>query len=158
MFGTSSGEHALRDGPSLPLGALAREGSGSFELVEIFQMRWVPRRFTGLSKSMWRGRGPGAGSFVRDLGPFPLCLVLLVPANRKDVPDRCLGPAAESTPWGWAVFAAGHRGPAGCGSLEGGEIFQMHGLGGPQFRRGGVRSLFGTTAFVASRFTPVCRS
>ena len=50
---------------------------------------------TGLSTSMWRGRGPGAGRFVRCLGPLPLCVVLLVQANRNDASDRCLGPAAE---------------------------------------------------------------
>ena len=50
---------------------------------------------TGLSTSTWRGRGPGAGRFVRCLGPVPLCVVLLVQANRNDASDRCLGPAAE---------------------------------------------------------------
>ena len=50
---------------------------------------------TGLSTSTWRGRGPGAGRFVRSLGPLPLCVVLLVQANRNDASDRCLGPAAE---------------------------------------------------------------
>ena len=50
---------------------------------------------TGLSTSTWRGRGPGAGRFVRCLGPLPLCVVLLVQANRNDASDRCLGPAAE---------------------------------------------------------------
>ena len=52
---------------------------------------------TGLSTSTWRGRGPGAGRFVRCLGPLPLCVVLLVQATRNDTSDRCLGPAAEST-------------------------------------------------------------
>ena len=50
---------------------------------------------TGLSTSTWRGRGPGAGGFVRCLGPLPLCVVLLVQANRNDASDRALGPAAE---------------------------------------------------------------
>ena len=52
----------------------------------------------GLSKSMWRGRGPGAGRFVRDLGPLPLCVALLVQANRNHTSHRDLGPTAESTP------------------------------------------------------------
>ena len=46
---------------------------------------------------MWRGRGPGAGRFARCLGPLPLCVVLLVQANRNHTSDRDLGPAAEST-------------------------------------------------------------
>ena len=29
------------------------------------------------------------------MGPLPLCVVLLVQANRNDASDRCLGPAAE---------------------------------------------------------------
>ena len=47
---------------------------------------------------------PCVGRFVRDLGPFPVCVVLLVRANRSHTSDRglgppasdrCLGPAAE---------------------------------------------------------------
>ena len=59
-LGTSSGEHALRDGPSLPLGALARVGCGSFELVEIFQMRFIARRFTPVCRSRCGTRGRSA--------------------------------------------------------------------------------------------------
>ena len=54
----------------------------------------------GLSKSMWHPRaerGPGVGRFVRALGPFPLCVVFRVRANRNDTSDRALGPAAEGT-------------------------------------------------------------
>ena len=50
---------------------------------------------TGLSTSMWRGRGPGAGRFVRCLGSLPLCVVLFVQADRNYTSDRCLGSAAE---------------------------------------------------------------
>ena len=67
----------------------------------IFQMRWVPRRFTPVCRSRCGAggadRGPGAGRFVRDLGPLPLCVALLVQANRNGTSDRDLGPAAEST-------------------------------------------------------------
>ena len=98
---TGSGEHALRDGPSLPLGIGAREGCGSLERVEIFQMRPIARRFTPVCRSRCGAggadRGLGAGRFVRGLGPFPLCVVLLVQANRNHTSDRDLGPAAEST-------------------------------------------------------------
>ena len=54
----------------------------------------------GLSKSMWHPRaerGPGAGRFVRVLGSLPLCVLLLVQADRKDTSHRALGSAAEST-------------------------------------------------------------
>ena len=116
-MGPAAGEQALRDGPSLPLGTVAREGCGSLERVEIFQMRPIARRFTPVSRSRCGAggadRGPGAGGFALCLGPPPLCVVSLVQANGNDIPDRCLGPAAESTPSGWAVPAAGHRGPAG---------------------------------------------
>ena len=37
---------------------------------------------------------PCVGRFVRDLGPFPLCVVLLVRANRSHTSDRGLGPPA----------------------------------------------------------------
>ena len=52
---------------------------------------------TGLSTLTWLGRGPGAGRFARCLGLLPLCVVLLVQANRNDTSDRAMGPAAEST-------------------------------------------------------------
>ena len=45
----------------------------------------------GLSKSMWRpraDRGPGAGRFVRGLGPRRLCVVLLMQANGGDTPGE----------------------------------------------------------------------
>ena len=54
----------------------------------------------GLSKSMWHlraERGPGAGRFVWVLEPLPLCVLLLVQADRKDTSHRALGSAAEST-------------------------------------------------------------
>ena len=48
---------------SLPLGAVAREGCGSLELVEIFQMRIILRRFT----PVWRSRcGVGVADRGRD--------------------------------------------------------------------------------------------
>ena len=54
----------------------------------LFQMRWVARRFTPVCRSRCgaRGadRGPGAGRFVRALGPLLLCVILLVQANRND--------------------------------------------------------------------------
>ena len=70
----------------------------------------------GLSKSMWGGRGPGAGRFVRGLGPLSLCVGLLVHANRNDTSDRGLGPLVQNpgprgqqrsarSP-GWDVFRA----------------------------------------------------
>ena len=90
-----------RDGPSLPQGTGAREGCGSLERGEIFRMRVSPRRFTPVGRSRCGAggaeRGPGAGRFARCLGPPPLCVVSLVQANANDIPDRCLGPAAEST-------------------------------------------------------------
>ena len=94
---------------------VAREGCGSVERVEIFQMRYVPRRFTRVGQSRCGAggadRGPGAGRFVRDLGPLPLCVVLLVQANRNHTSDRDLGPAAESTLSGMGrVPAAGRFG------------------------------------------------
>ena len=100
--------------PVPPLPA-AREGRGSLELVEIFQMRWIARRFTPVCRSRCGAggadRGPGAGRFVRDLGPLPLCVVLLVQANRNHTSDRDLGPAAESTLSGMGrVPAAGRCG------------------------------------------------
>ena len=61
---------------------------------------YSPQIHAGLSKSMWHPRaerGPGAGRFVRALGPFPLCVVSGVRANRNDTSDRALGPAAERT-------------------------------------------------------------
>ena len=38
---------------------------------------------------------PVDGRPVRCLGSLPLCVVLLVQADRKDTSDRCLGSAAE---------------------------------------------------------------
>ena len=88
-----------RDHPVPPLPG-AREGRGSLELVEIFQMRPIPRRFTPVCRSRCGAggaeRGPGAG-VVRAMGPRRLCVVLLVQANRDDTSDRAMGPAAEST-------------------------------------------------------------
>ena len=40
---------------------------------------------------MWRpraDRGPGAGRFVRDLGPLPLSVALLLQANRNHTSHR----------------------------------------------------------------------
>ena len=91
---------------------------------------------------MWRplaARGPGAGRFVRCLGPLPLCAVLLVQADRNETSDRCLGSAAESTlsgmgrPCRWALVAREGR-----GSVERVEIFEMR--------------------IIPRRFTPVCPS
>ena len=87
-----------RDHP-VPVLPGAREGRGSLELVEIFQMSMVPGRFTPVCRSRYgagaAGRGAGAGRFVRAMGPLPLCVVLLVQANRNDTSDRGLGSAAE---------------------------------------------------------------
>ena len=95
MPGTCSGGHALRDGPSLLLGTVAREVCGSVELVEIFQMREVPRSFRPVCRSRCGAggadRGPGAERFVRDFGPLPLCAALLVQANINHISDRDLG-------------------------------------------------------------------
>ena len=49
--GISSGEHALRDGPSVRGVRFAREGRGSLEGVEIFQMRIAVGRFTPVCRS-----------------------------------------------------------------------------------------------------------
>ena len=80
---------------------VARGGCGWVERVEIFQLRYVPRRFTRVGQSRCGAggavRGPGAGRFVRCLGSLPLCVVFLVQANGNDTSDRCLGSAAEST-------------------------------------------------------------
>ena len=94
------------------------------------QMRIAPRRFTPVCRSRCgaggAGRGPGAGRFRRGLGSLPLCVALLVQANRNDTSDRGLGSAAESTlsgmgrPCRWALVAR-----EGCGSVERVEIFQM---------------------------------
>ena len=66
---------------------------------------------TVLSTSTWRERGPGAGRFVGCLGPVPLCVVLLLQANRNGIFDRDLGPAAEITLSGMGrVPAAGRFG------------------------------------------------
>ena len=99
---------------------------------------------TGLSTSTWRGRGPGAGRFVRCLGPVPLYAALLVQANRNDASDRCLGPAAEcecalvcecECECGCACYCECAR-ECECECVSG--IFQMR--------------------WVPRRFTPVCRS
>ena len=92
----------------------AREGRGSLEGVEIFQMRFIAKSFTPVCRSRCGagglGRGTGAGRFVRCLGPLSLCVVLLVQANRNDTSDQALGPAAESTlsgigrPCRWALW------------------------------------------------------
>ena len=74
------------------------------------------------------------------MGPLPLCVVLLVQANRNDASDRCLGPAAEcecalvcecECECGCACYCE-----CECECVSG--MFQMR--------------------WVARRFTPVCRS
>ena len=73
---------------------IARARRDLSNVVSFFQIHG------GLAKSMWRpraDRGPGAGRFVRPMGPLPLCVVLLVQANRNDTSDQAIGPAAEST-------------------------------------------------------------
>ena len=83
------------------MGTGAREGGGPLERVEIFQMRWIARRFTPVCRSRCGAggadRGPGAGRFVRNLAHRPLRVILLVQANRKDTLARNLAQAAEST-------------------------------------------------------------
>ena len=78
-----------RDSPVPPLPG-AREGRGSLELVEIFQMRPIAKRFTPVCRSRYgagaAGRGAGAGGSVRVSGTHPLCAVLLVQANRTTRP------------------------------------------------------------------------
>ena len=79
----------------------AREGRGSVELVEIFQMRIVACRFTPVCRNRCgaggAGRGPGAGWSDRRLGTAPLRAALCVQANRNDTLAGRLGTAAEST-------------------------------------------------------------
>ena len=101
-----------KDAPVPPLPG-AREGRGSLELVEIFQMRPSPGRFTPVCRSRCGTRGrtavpaPGGSYGQWDHSP---CVVLLVQANRNHTSDRAMGPAAESTlsgmgrPCRWALW------------------------------------------------------
>ena len=86
---------------SLPLGALAREGCGSLELVEIFQMRWVPRRFTPVCRSRcgaaWAGRGRAGTGSDRGLDSGAVYMVLLTQAQESDAP-RPTPPPPHHTP------------------------------------------------------------
>ena len=116
MFGTSSGEHALRDGPSLPLGTGAREGCGPLERVEIFPTRIIQCRFTPICRSRC-----GAG--------WPWPQRVLVPCGGWDQAPCawfCLHMQIQMISWtglcdrqrrarsaGWGVPAAGHGGPGG---------------------------------------------
>ena len=82
----------------------AREGRGSLELVEIFQMRPIARRFTPVCRSRCGAGGAGRARFepgsARRFDQGALCVVLLVQANRKDIPDRRFDQTAESTGFG----------------------------------------------------------
>ena len=86
-----------RDYP-VPVLPGAREGRGSLELVEIFQMRPIARRFTPVCRSRCgaggAGRARGGTRSARNLGQRALCAVLLVQTNRKDTPGRNLGQRA----------------------------------------------------------------
>ncbi len=69
-------------GSSCSVLPLAREGRGSLEGVEIFQMRFIAKGFAPVCRSRYGagavGRGAGAGGFVRVLVPLRLCVVLFV--------------------------------------------------------------------------------
>ena len=105
-----------RDYPVPPLPA-AREGRGSLELVEIFQMRPIARRFTPGCRSRCGARGrtaapaPG-GSYVQwdhsHYVWFCLCrpTETTLPTGQWDQQRRARSP-------GWAVPAAGRCGKGG---------------------------------------------
>ena len=89
----------------------AREGWGSLELVEIFQMRIDACRFTPVCRNRCgasgagRGRAP-SGVYV-SLGSLPLWVVLRVQANRNELSTGVWDQQRRARSPGWAVREGG---------------------------------------------------